>query len=69
MGLFDKYVKPSKIYAEDIPFSAVIKKSADTIVNELNTLDWTDHDIAYRYFEDNLSDIIYYLGEGVKTNL
>jgi len=66
MGLFDKYVKPSKIYAEDIPFSAVIKKSADTIVNELNTLDWTDHDIAYRYFEDNLSDIIYYLGEGVK---
>ena len=66
MGLFDKYVKPSKIYAEDIPFSAVIKKSADTIVNELNTLDWTDHDIEYRYFEDNLSDIIYYLGEGVK---
>ena len=31
MGLFDKYVKPSKVYAEDVPFSAVIKKSSETM--------------------------------------
>lgn len=66
MGLFDKYVKPSKVYAEDIPFSAVIKKSAETIIEELNNLDWDNKDLAYNYFEKNLSDIIYYLGEGVK---
>lgn len=66
MGLFDKYIKPSKVYAEDVPFSAVIKKSAETIIEELNNLDWDNKDLAYNYFEKNLSDIIYYLGEGVK---
>ena len=59
MGLFDKYVKPSKVYAEDVPFSAVIKKPAETIIEELNNLDWDNQDLAYNYFEKNLSDINY----------
>lgn len=66
MGLFDKYKKPANVYAEDVPFSSVIKKSAETIIAELDNLNWANQDVAYRYFEENLSDIIYYLGAGVK---